>query len=264
MLELGIIGFDAIGRVVAGELTGSNSYRVASILVRPGTQPDVPDGAEAVTSVENLLASSPALVAECAGQPAVEEFGEQVLAAGADLMLISTGALADKATHGRLEAAARAGGSRMLLPVGATAGMDGLTALRASGLRRVTYRSTKPPGAWKGTKAEQLVDLDALIEPTVFYEGSAREAARGFPKNANVAATVALAGIGLDRTEVELVADPTATGNAGRIEAEGTLGALIVETRGTPTDTNPKTSAVTAYSMVASLESRQSTLVLPA
>ncbi len=264
MLDVGIVGFGAIGRVVASELAGSKSCRVSSILVRATAQPDVPAGAVVATSVHDLLASRPSLVAECAGQGAVRELGEQILAAGADLMIISTGALADQETHERLEAAARAGGSRMLLPAGATAGMDGLTALRAGGLTRVKYTSTKPPRAWKGTKAEQLVELDALTAPTVFFEGTAREAAQSFPKNANLAATIALAGIGLDRTEVALVASPAATANAGRIEAEGVLGGLTVETRGRPSETNPKTSAVTAFSIVAALESRQATLVLPA
>lgn len=264
MLDVGIVGFGAIGKVVARELAASTACRVSSILVRPTARPEVPEGAVLATSVDELLASEPALVAECAGQGAVRQYGGQILAAGVDLMIISTGALADEATYERLQAAARAGGSRMLLPAGATAGMDGLSALRAGGLTRVRYTSTKPPGAWKGTEAEQLVELGALTEPTVFYEGPAREAAQTFPKNANLAATIALAGIGLDKTEIALVANPAASGNTGRIEAEGLLGGLTVETWGEPSETNPKTSAVTAFSIVAVVESRQATVVLPA
>ena len=261
VLDVGIVGFGAIGKVVARELAASTACRVSSILVRPTARPE---GAVLATSVDELLASEPSLVAECAGQGAVRQYGGQILAAGVDLMIISTGALADEATYERLQAAARAGGSRMLLPAGATAGMDGLSALRAGGLTRVRYTSTKPPGAWKGTEAEQLVELGALTEPTVFYEGPAREAAQTFPKNANLAATIALAGIGLDKTEIALVANPAASGNTGRIEAEGLLGGLTAEIWGEPSETNPKTAAVTAFSIVAAVESRQATVVLPA
>ena len=264
VLDVGIVGFGAIGQVVARELAAGTACRVASILVRPTARPEFPEGTVPGTSVDELLASELSLVAECAGQGAVRQYGEQILAAGVDLMIISTGALADEATYERLQAAARAGGSRMLLPAGATAGMDGLSALRAGGLTRVRYTSTKPPGAWKGTEAEQLIELDALTEPTVFYEGPAREAAQSFPKNANLAATIALAGIGLDKTEIALVANPAASGNRGRIEAEGLLGGLTVETWGEPSETNPKTSAVTAFSIVAAVESRQAAVALPA
>ena len=240
VLDVGIVGFGAIGQVVARELAAGTACRVASILVRPTARPEFPEGTVPATSVDELLASELSLVAECAGQGAVRQYGEQILAAGVDLMIISTGALADEATYERLQAAARAGGSRMLLPAGATAGMDGLSALR------------------------QLIELDALTEPTVFYEGPAREAAQSFPKNANLAATIALAGIGLDKTEIALVANPAASGNRGRIEAEGLLGGLTVETWGEPSETNPKTSAVTAFSIVAAVESRQAAVALPA
>ena len=122
---------------------------------------------------------------------AVRDHGAEVLRAdaGIDLMVISTGALADDETHGRLLAAARRGGSRMLLPAGAIAGIDGLVALRAGGLTGVRYTSVKPPAAWRGTLAEELVDLSTLDQPVAFFEGSARDAAQSYPKNANLAAT---------------------------------------------------------------------------
>lgn len=261
MLNVGIIGLGAIGRLLVDELARAADATVGAALVRPDAdaRADVP----LVTTVEDLLATEPAIVLEAAGQGAVREHGAAVLDAGADLMVISTGALVDEALHEALLAAARRGGSRMVLPAGAIAGIDGLVALRAGGLESVRYTSTKPPAAWKGTPAEQLVDLDGLGEPAVFFEGAARDAAREYPKNANLAATVALAGLGLDRTEVALVADPGARGNTGRIEAEGAAGAITVESRGPAAAGNPKTSEVTAFSMIASLESRQATIVLP-
>ena len=141
----------------------------------------------------------------------------------------------------------------MLLPAGAIAGLDGLGALRLGGLQSVRYTSTKPPNAWRGTPAEQTHDLSAFTEPTTIFAGSAAEAARLYPKNANLAATVALAGLGLEQTEVTLVADPGCSSNTGRIDASGMYGTLSVECRNQPAPGNPKTSANTGLSMAHEL-----------
>ena len=144
--------------------------------------------------------------------------------------------------------AARSG--RMLVLSGAVAGMDGLAAAREGGLESVTYEACKAPRSWKGSHAEQLVDLDALREATVFYEGTAGEAARLFPANANVAATIALAGIGMQATTVRLTADPAATRNTHRIHVKGRFGEFRIELNGRPLEHNPKTSMLAALSVV--------------
>lgn len=123
---------------------------------------------------------------------------------------------------------AQQSGARILLPSGAVAGMDGLTSLGVGGLTWVRYTSTKPPGAWKGTPAETDFNLDALTERTTIFKGSPLDAARLFPKNANLAMTVALAGAGVEKTEILLVADPDATNNVGKVEASGLCGRLLV------------------------------------
>lgn len=258
--RIALIGFGAIGQVVAAEVD------VAAVLVRDryleSTRNTLPDAA-VVTSIEDLHAASPDLVVECAGQPAVREYGEVVLAGGTDLMVISTGSFGDQAFLGRMCEAAQRAGCRMLLPAGATAGLDGLMALREGGLDSVRYTSSKPPHAWAGTPAERNFRLDALAEPTVIHSGPAHEAARLYPKNANLAVTIALAGLGLERTRVDLVADPALTGNIGRIEASGRLGTLTVEMAGRAAPDNPKTSMVTAYSIVQALRSGRTLMALP-
>ena len=250
--RIALIGLGAIGQVVAAE------GDVAAVLVRDryleSARRAVP-GAAVVTSVEDLRSASPDLVVECAGQPAVREYGEVVLAGGTDLMVISTGAFGDQAFLDRMCSAARRAGRRILLPAGATAGLDGLDSVR--------YTSSKPPHAWLGTPAEQAFRLDALSEPTVIHSGPAHEAARLYPKNANLAVTIALAGLGLERTQVDLVADPALTGNVGRIEASGRLGQLTVEMAGRAAPENPKTSMVTAYSIVHALRSGRAVMALP-
>ena len=161
-----------------------------------------------------------------AGQSAVAEHGEAVLRSGVDCLVISVGALADPALLARLRSAAQDGNSRILLPAGAIGGIDAIAAMRVAGLTSVRYRSRKPPAAWRGSPAEKMVDLGRLTQRTVLYKGTAGEAALLYPQNANVAAAVALAGLGFDATEVELVADPDAPGNVHEIEAEGAAGTV--------------------------------------
>ncbi|MFC3225716.1 aspartate dehydrogenase [Marinibaculum pumilum] len=266
--RVALIGFGAIGRAVADGLlaaAGDDAPVLAAVLVRPGRAEPVrdalPAGTAVVEDVAGLRAAAPGLVVECAGQAAVAEHAEAVLAAGIDLMVISTGALAAPGRLERLTATAKAVGAQLIAPAGAIAGLDGLGALRRSGLSAVTYTSTKPPLAWRGTAAEEQLDLESLAQATTFFEGSARDAALAYPKNANLAATVALAGLGLDETRVRLVADPAAQGNTGRIEAEGAAGRLSV-TMGGAASANPKTSASTAWSLLDAILRRGASFVI--
>ena len=225
-----------------------------AVLVRDGKRdqvaPLLPPGARAVGSVEELLAAGPDLVADCAGHEALRLYAEPLLRAGASLVTVSSGALAAPALEARLAAAqARPGGGRLLIASGAMLGLDGLAAARYGGLERVRYRGIKPARAWRGTPAEALLDLDGRAEPAEFFRGSAREAASQYPANANVTATIALAGIGFDRTEVCLVADPAGRENIHQLEYAGAFGRAQVEVRGRPSPANPKTSLLTGLSV---------------
>jgi aspartate dehydrogenase len=217
---------------------------------------------EIVETLDQLLALRPELIAEVAGQQAVAQHGETVLRNGVDLLVISVGALADMALFERLKSAAQASRSRILLPAGAIGGIDAIAAMRMGGLSLVRYRSRKPPLAWRGSPAEKLVDLAALAKPAVLYRGNAREAALLYPQNANVAAAIALAGLGFERTEVELVADPAAAGNVHEIEVEGAAGRFAIELEGKPSRTNPKTSALAALSVARAIRNEQAAIVI--
>jgi aspartate dehydrogenase len=219
-------------------------------------------GLDIVQSLDELLAHRPALIAEVAGQSAVAEFGEAVLRNGTDLLVISIGALADEALLERMRTAAETGGGRLLLPAGAIGGIDAVAAMRLGGLASVRYRSVKPPAAWRGSPAEGAVDLGQLTQRAILYRGTAREAALRFPQNANVAATLALAGLGFEKTEVELVADPKAIGNSHEIEAEGASGSIVVRLQGKPSPQNPKTSALTALSIARALLNEDARIVI--
>lgn len=265
--RVAIIGLGAIGRIVLdGIEKGRGDPRVAAMIVRSSqvesAQALVPEGLSVLASLDELESGAIDLIVECAGHDAVTEFAEPALRLGADLMIIATGALTDDALRARLSATAQGSGGRILLPAGAIAGLDGLGALRRGGLDSVRYVASKPPDAWLGTPAEDALDLGVVNSATTFFTGSAGEAARQYPKNANLAATVALAGLGFDETVVELVADPTTADNVGRIEAEGKLGRLELELRGPPMPENPKTSVITAFSILEAIESPHRTIVV--
>jgi aspartate dehydrogenase len=127
--------------------------------------------------------------------------------------------------------------------------------MRAGALTRVKYTSIKPPHAWSGTPAEAEFDLPSIKIPTVIFTGKPADAGRLYPKNANLAVTVALCGLGLDRTEIELVADPTLPPgtNASRLEVQGDSGTLKIERQGRAMPDNPKTGVLTALSMADDL-----------
>jgi aspartate dehydrogenase len=208
------------------------------------------------TGLSEFLADRPDIVAECASHTAVGDYGPAILESGIDLIVISIGALSSDALRQRLMQAAQAGGGRLILPPGAIGGVDALAAARLSGLESVVYTGRKPPLAWRGTPAERLVALDSLREATVFFEGSARKAAEDYPFNANVAAALALAGIGLDATKVRLVADPAIKRNVHEFAVSAGCGDFSVRLEGRPSPANPKTSLMAGYSVARELLNR--------
>jgi aspartate dehydrogenase len=267
MTAVGLIGCGGIAQDVVAALRASegNGVRIVGALARPGRGREARErmfDIDVVEALDELMARRPALVAEVAGQAAVAEHGASVLRRGIDCLVISVGALADPALFGKLKAAAQDGNSRILLPAGAIGGLDAIAAMRVAGLTSVRYRSRKPPAAWRGSPAERVVDLGALTRRTVLYKGTAGEAALLYPQNANVAAAVALAGLGFDATELELVADPDAPGNVHEIEAEGAAGRFAIQLEGKPSRSNPKTSALAAMSVARALLNARATIVI--
>lgn len=246
--RIGLIGYGAIGRAIVARLRAENALdQVAAILVRrlPEEQ-----GLPFCLDRESFLAHRPDVVIEAAGHEAVAAHGAALLHAGSTLIVCSVGALADPTLLEALCGAQAQGGGAAIIPAGAIAGLDGLVAARLAGLESVTYTSYKPPHAWKGTQAEQRVDLDNIAEDAVFFEGSAREAAAHYPRNANVSAAIALAGIGFERTRVRLVASRRWNDPMGLIEAEGAFGTFRFEILAHAFPDNPKTSMLTAYSLL--------------
>lgn len=262
--RIGFVGWGAIATRVASLLAerGVESVEIAAIATHAGHGDLLlPAGAVCVETPFGLEGLGLDMVIECAGRPAVAEWGEAALRHAKSFVVSSTSAFCDEALLTRLTEVARAAGSRLIVPSGALGDLGALAAASALPLDAVTHAIVKPPRAWKGTKAEEAVDLDTIAGRTEFFTGSAREAATLYPQNANVAAITALYGIGMDKTRVVLVADPAATRNGHQVTAEGAFGRLVLKLENEPLKTNPKSSEMTALSIARLIENQVSPLV---
>ena len=195
------------------------------------------------------------VVVEAASQAAVAEYGERILEAGKDLMVMSVGALADEGLLKRLLEAARKGGSRIHLPSGSILGVDGVKAAQLAGIKEAQLITRKPPVAlsYSPYLRERGMDLSRVREPTVVFEGTAREAVKAFPESVNIAATLALAGIGFDELKVKIIADPSLDRNVHELRVVGEAGEMVTVARNIPSPGNPRTSYLAALSAIMRL-----------
>ena len=206
---------------------------------------------------EALLRLRPHTVLEAASHEAVRQHLVPLLGAGISVIVLSAGALADETLRQAAEAAARASGARLLVPSGGIGGLDALNAACVAGVDEVSIQVAKPPAAWKGIAyVERLgIALEALEAPRVLFEGPAREGVPLFPQNVNIAAVLSLAGIGMDRTRLRVVADPAIALNTHTIRVSGRSGRFTIVLENLPTPDNPKTSWLACCSAVDALRS---------
>jgi len=240
-----LIGYGAIGRAVEQQLDTAGGYEIAIWSRTPESE-----GRShcSVHSHEEARAFNPQLAVECAGQDAVRTRVPLLLADGVSVVLASVGALADSATHETLRSAVR-GRARVVLPSGAIGGLDYLDAVANEPGLEVAYLSTKPVDAWRDELARLRIDADTLREPYTLFEGSAAEAALRYPQNLNVAATLALRGVGMEKTRVTVRADPGVAVNTHEIHVRSAAGTAMFRFQNAPSADNPKTSALTALSL---------------
>ncbi len=263
-LTICLVGWGAIARRAAALWSERDApVRIVAVAVRDTSRPrpDLPEGARLIGAPDDLAGLDLDMVVEAAGRASVSPWGHAALGQGADFLVSSTSAFVDETLLADLMHLARVNHARIIIPPGALGGMDALAAAALLPLDSVTHEIVKPPAAWRGTPAETALDLDALTERTAFFTGSAREAAGAYPQNANVAVISALAGIGLDRTRVSLVADPAARMNGHAVEASGAFGRMRIVLENAPLATNPKSSEMTALNLVRAVENRRASIV---
>ncbi|MGI9435833.1 MAG: aspartate dehydrogenase [Geminicoccaceae bacterium] len=199
------------------------------------------------------------VVVECAPASVFREIAEPALRAGRIFMPLSAGALL---SQDDLVELAEAHGARIIVPPGALLGLDAVRAAAEGDIHAVTIITRKPPGGLAGAPylEGRDIDLGALDEPLKIFDGSAREGAIGFPANVNVAAALSLAGIGPDRTRLQIWADPTVERNTHRITVDADCARFDMTIENVPSETNLRTGKITALSALAALKGLTSTI----
>lgn len=254
-IRLIVAGLGTIGSDVAVRVSGMREFELVAIVGRNRERTvarcravgiDVP----VITSAD--LPGSADVVVEAVPAESFLSIAEPVLEAGKILVTVSSAALLD---HLELvDLAARSGG-RILLATGALLGLDAVRAASLGHIERVRMVTTKPPAAFEDVPyvRDLGIPLDQLAEPVCLFKGSARDGSAHFPSNLNVAASLALAGVGPDDTELEIWADPAANRNIHRIEVDADSASFELQIKNVPTDSNPKTGRLTALSVVDTL-----------
>jgi aspartate dehydrogenase len=197
------------------------------------------------------LADAADIVIECAPSRLVRSIVAPVVSRGKIAVVLSVGALLENED---LVTLAKAHGGQIIVPTGALIGLDAMTAAAVGTIHSVRMVTRKPVAGLLGAPhlVEHKIDIDGIKAPLRVFDGSAREAAKGFPANLNVAVALSLAGIGADRTRVEIWADPTVTRNTHRIEVDSDSARFSMTIENIPSE-NPKTGLITALSVIACL-----------
>lgn len=263
-MKIGIVGCGTIGAAIALAI---DEGKIEADLYAIWDK----DGSKAEALLRRLKRSSPKalpppllvkevdLVVESASQEAVGEILPLVIQEGKDILVMSVGGLVERE---ELLKKAKERNCKIYIPSGALAGLDAVQSANVGGIRNAILTTIKPPRALSDAPfvAERKLDLYSFETPTVIYEGRAAEAIKLFPANVNVAAALALAGIGPDKTLVRVVVDPYAEANIHRIEVEGEFGKICTQTKNHPAPSNPRTSYLAVLSAIALLKKLSSTL----
>ena len=255
MTRVAIAGLGAIGRVLARSLAaGMPGLTLAAVASRGR------DKAQAWLEGERIdcplvepeeFPDHADIAVECAPAAAIERICRPMLQAGKCVMVLSAGALLERP---ELIDLARAQGGQIIVPTGALLGLDAVTAAAEGEIRSVRMTTRKPPGGLAGAPylERNRISVEGLNAPKRVFSGSARAAAAGFPANVNVAAALSLAGIGPDRTVVEIWADPSVDRNCHCIEVDADSARFSLTIENIPSE-NPRTGRITALSVLAAL-----------
>jgi aspartate dehydrogenase len=204
------------------------------------------------------LAEAADLVVECAPSKLVRSIVAPVVMRGKVAVVLSVGALLE---NDDLITLAKEHGGQIVVPTGALIGLDAVTAAAEGTIYSVQMVTRKPARGLTGAPyiVENNIDIEHICEPLKVFDGTAREAAKGFPANLNVAVALSLAGIGPDLTRVQIWADPTVTRNTHRIEVDADSARFSMSIENIPSE-NPRTGLITALSVIACLRKLRTSL----
>jgi len=254
-LKVGIAGLGAVGLNVARRLEqGIPGLVLAADALRDRdkARKNLPGAGERIPIVPaEALAETCDIVIESLPPQLFRSVGLSVIDRGKIFMPLSVGQLLE---NWDLVERAKQTGARILAPTGALLGLDAVRAAAEGTIHSVTMVTRKPPSGLEGAPylVERSISLKSLKAPTKIFDGSAREGARGFPANVNVAAALSLAGIGPDKTRLEIWADPALTRNTHRIEVDADTARFSMAIEGIPSE-NPRTGRIVPLSVIAAL-----------
>jgi aspartate dehydrogenase len=259
-----IAGLGSIGREVATWLS-TGGHGLALKAVSSGDDVKVTDwlngaGIKVPVVPAGALSDYAEVIVEAAPPAKFDGIARPALEAGRTLVVLTSSALL---VHDDLIPLAAERGGRIIVPSGALLGLDAVVAAAQGEIESVTLVTRKPPRGLAGAPylEKEGIDVGEIVEPTCIFRGSARDAALGFPANVNVAVTLSLAGIGPDRTTVEIWADPTVERNVHRIDVEADAARFSMEIEGVPS-ANPRTGKLTPLSTIAALKRLGASLVV--
>jgi aspartate dehydrogenase len=200
------------------------------------------------------------LAVECAPASLIERICRPMLEAGKQVMVLSCGALLPRQD---LIDLAKANGGRIIVPTGALLGLDAVAAAAEGTIHSVKMTTRKPPVGLVGAPylVKNNISVEGLNTAKLVFSGTAREAAAGFPANVNVAAALSLAGIGPDRTMIDIYADPAVTRNCHSIEVDSDSARFTLSIENIPSE-NPKTGKNVALSVIAMLRKMHAPLAV--
>jgi aspartate dehydrogenase len=256
-LTVAVAGLGAIGKSLARCLDagGIPGLRLVAVAARdPEKGRAAMAGFRKKVPIESLtrLPDLADIVVECLPAAAFMEVAEPALRAGRTLVVASVGQLL---AQPQLKDLAVRHGGRIVVPTGALIGLDAVTAAAEGAIASVKLVTSKPPKGLVGAPhlVANKIDVESFTEPTMVFSGTAREAVKGFPANVNVAAALSLAGIGADRTMIEVWAVPGLTRNKHRVEVEADSARFSMTIESIPSEENPRTGKMTPLSVIAAL-----------
>lgn len=266
MKSIGIIGYGALGKILSSIVVErlSEDYSIAGIydfVLEDSTVDINGTNVKVFANFEELLRSEAELVVEIAGVGAVKELVIPLLEAEKDLVITSVGALADRDTLDKITETAKKKNRKVHITSGAIGGFDILSTLGLMGNGLVSIESTKAPKSLNGAPYLKGKELPEDCRSVVF-EGGAREAILGFPKNTNVSVATGLASGAVDGVKVRIISDPAAQGNTHKICIENHIAKAIVEVNAKTDPKNPKSSVTAAWSVAALLKNLANPLQL--
>ncbi len=255
-LKVGLAGLGAVGLAVARRLeAGIPGLALAAVSARDQdkTRRNLPDAGTRIPIVApDALAEACDVVVECLPPTVFRGVAVAAIERGRIFMPLSVGQLLE---NWDLVDLAKAKGARILVPTGALLGLDAVRAAAEGHIHSVTMVTRKPPAGLEGAPylVEHNISVKGLTAPKKVFDGTARDGARGFPANVNVAAALSLAGIGPDKTRLEIWADPALSRNTHRIEVDADSARFSMMIENVPSEENPRTGRITALSTIAAL-----------